>query len=394
MNNYAELYRNELLEQVIPFWDKFSPDTKNGGFFTCLSREGEVFDTDKFIWLQARAVWTYSTLYTKVKANNFWLQQAEQGASFLQKYGRDQNGDWYFSLTAEGKPLVQSYNIFSDCFAAMAFASSYKATQKQEYANIALQTFERILARKDNPKGVYEKRIGENRPLKNFSLPMILCNLCLEMEHLLPAEKVEQIIEDALAEVMGDFYDEETGLILENVLQDGSRSDCFDGRLINPGHAIEAMWFVMDLAERKKDQQLIERALDIALKTLEYGWDQQFGGIFYFKDIKGAPTQQLEWDQKLWWVHLESLVCMAKAWKLTANENALLWFEKIHNYAWEHFRDPEFGEWYGYLNRAGEVLLPLKGGKWKGFFHVPRALFEISDVFEEVSNVATTNAIE
>lgn len=77
---------------------------------------------------------------------------------------------------------------------------------------------------------------------------MILCNLSLEIEHLLPAKLVEQTIQEAIHEVMEIFYQPETGLILENVNPDGSFSDSFEGRLLNPGHAIEAMWFIMDLA--------------------------------------------------------------------------------------------------------------------------------------------------
>ena len=95
------------------------------------------------------------------------------------------------------------------------------------------------------------------------------------------------------------------------------------------------------------------------------------------------PPQQLEWDQKLWWVHLEAAITMIKAYRLTGNRECLAWFEKLDAYMWSHFRDPEYPEWFGYLNRRGEVLLPLKGGKWKGCFHVPRGLFQIWQILKE-----------
>ena len=41
--------------------------------------------------------------------------------------------------------------------------------------------------------------------------------------------------------------------------------------------------------------------------------------------------------------------------------------------------------WKDYLNRRGEVLLPLKGGKWKGCFHVPRGLYQIGSMLEDIS---------
>lgn len=381
----AEQYRDELLQKVVPFWENHSKDEQFGGYFTCLDRQGNVFDTDKFIWLQGREVWMFATLYNKMEKRPEWLEMALHGARFLQEHGHDGNLNWYFSLTREGKPLIEPYNIFSDCFATMAFGQLYQATGNEEYAGIAKKTFENILKRSENPKGKFSKAVPETRPLKGFSLPMILCNLSLEIEHLLPKELVDETIRNVLHEVMDVFYQEDSGLILENVNPDGSFSDSFEGRLLNPGHTIEAMWFIMDLSVRLKRPELAQKAVEIMLRTLKYGWDEQFGGIFYFLDVKGYPPQQLEWDQKLWWVHVETLISLIKGYSLTGNPECLEWFEKVHDYTWAHFADPEYDEWFGYLNRRGEVLLPLKGGKWKGCFHVPRGLFQVWKTLENIN---------
>jgi N-acylglucosamine 2-epimerase len=376
-NFLAEKYKSELFDSVIPFWLNHSQDKECGGYFTCLDREGNVYDTDKFIWLQARQVWLFSMLYNKVEKRQEWLDSAVQGAEFLKKYGHDGNFNWYFSLTREGNPLVEPYNIFSYAFATMAFGQLSLATGNQEYANIAKQTFQIILSKKDNPKGKWNKAFQGTRDLKGFSLPMILCNLSMEIEHLLEKAFLETIIEECIHEVMEVFLRPELGgLIVENVNSDGSLSDSFEGRTINPGHGIEAMWFIMDLGVRLNRPELIEQAVETTLKTLEFGWDKQYGGIFYFLDRKGCPPQQLEWDQKLWWVHIETLISLLKGYQLTGSKECLEWFEKVHHYTWEHFKDPEHPEWWGYLNRQGEVLLNLKGGKWKGCFHVPRGLYQ------------------
>ncbi|MFK7934604.1 MAG: AGE family epimerase/isomerase [Saprospiraceae bacterium] len=383
-SSLATLYQNELLHQVLPFWLNHSKDEIHGGYFTCLLADGKVFDTDKFIWLQARQVWTFAMLYNRVEKRQEWLNFAQHGADFLEKYGRDAAGNWYFSLNQQGQPLIQPYNIFSDCFATMAFGQLYAATKNERYATIAKDTFAAILKRKDNSKGKYEKSYPGTRPLKNFALPMILCNLCLEIEDLLSPTLVQQTIDDCIHEVMDVFYQTDLNLILENVRPDGSFADTFEGRLLNPGHAIEAMWFIMDLGKRNGDETLIKRAVEITLRTLEYGWDQEHGGIFYFLDCKGYPTQQLEWDQKLWWVHLETLVALLKGYELTQDERCRTWFEKVHAYTWNHFRDTENGgEWWGYLNRRGDVSLQLKGGKWKGCFHVPRGLLQCWQALEK-----------
>ena len=382
LKSYSLQYKTELLDSILPFWMKHSVDQQNGGFFTCLDQFGQVYDTDKFIWLQGRQVWCFAYMYNNIEKKQEWLDIAKHGADFLIKHGRDEEGNWYFSLTAEGKPLVQPYNIFSDCFATMAFAALDKASPSDEYKKIALTTFDNIIARRQNTKGKYNKNFPGTRSLKNFSLPMILCNLSLELEHIIGKEKVNELVPDIIHEVMEVFYQPKLGLVLENVNIDGSFADCFEGRLMNPGHTIEAMWFIMDLGIRVNDTSLIDKAVSIMLNTLEYGWDREYGGIFYFLDIQGHPPQQLEWDQKLWWVHVEALVALAKGFQHTGDMRCKEWFEKVHAYTWSHFKDQQYGEWFGYLNRRGEVLLPLKGGKWKGCFHIPRSLYQVWKTLE------------
>ena len=372
----AKLYKEELFGNVLPFWLDNSIDKEYGGYYTCLARDGKVFDTDKFVWLQGRQVWMFAMLYNKVEQKQEWLECAIQGAEFLKKYGHDGNFNWYFSLTREGLPLMDPSNIFSYTFATMAFGQLSIATGNQEYADIAKKTFDIILSKIDNPKGRWSKAHAGTRNLKSFGLPMILSNLSLEIEHLLDKEYLNKTIEHCIHEVTEVFYRPELGIVVENVTTDGNLSDTFEGRSLIPGHAIEAMWFIMDLGVRLNRPELIEKANKTALNMVEYGWDKNYGGIFYFMDRLGHPTQQLEWDQKLWWVHIETLITMIKGYQLTGSKESLAWFEKIHQYTWDHFKDKEYGEWFGYLNRQGEILLPLKGGKWKGCFHVPRGLYQ------------------
>ena len=382
----AEQYKSELLDKVVPFWLDKSQDHEFGGYFTCLDRDGSVYDTDKFIWLQGREVWMFAKLYNEVEHKQEWLDCAVQGAEFLKKYGHDGQLNWYFALDREGQPLVEPYNIFSYTFAVIAFGQLAIATGNKEYEEIARKTFDIVLSRVDNPKARWNKAVPGSRGLKTFDLPMILCNVALEIEPLLEPELLHQTIDTCLHEVLDVFYRPELGLVVEALGKDGELVDSFDGRKLNPGHAIESTWFIMDLGKRLNRPDLIEKAVEISLAEVEYGWDEQYGGIFYFMDRLGKPRHELEFDQKLWWVHIETLISMLKGYQLTGNPKCLEWFERVHDYTWKHFADPDYPEWYGYLNRRGEVLLPLKGGKWKGCFHVPRGLFNCWKMLEELSN--------
>jgi N-acylglucosamine 2-epimerase len=376
-------YMTALRSDIVPFWEKHSIDPQ-GGFFTCLDRTGTVYDTDKFVWLQARQTWTFSMLSTRLEKNPRWLEIAAHGFEFLRAHGMDSDGNWYFALTREGAPLVQPYNVFSDCFAAMALSQYALASGDDSARDIALRTYRNILRRKDNPKGKYSKIVPGTRPTKSYALPMILLNLVQELSWMLDPQEYVRMRDALILEVSSTFLDPATGLVHEHVAPDGSHLDTFDGRLINPGHGIEGMWFLMDLAKDTGDTSLISRALDSILRTLDRAWDPVYGGIFYLLDAQGKPPLAMEWDQKLFWVHVETLVALLLGYRLTGHAECLTWFERVHDYTWKKFPDPEYGEWFGYLDRRGDVLIPLKGGKWKGCYHIPRSLLLCANLLDEI----------
>ncbi|MEX2445614.1 MAG: AGE family epimerase/isomerase [Alkalispirochaeta sp.] len=378
MNHMEELagqYWNALHEDVLPFWLHHSLDREHGGYLTCLNAVGDVYDTDKFLWLQGRETWLFSALYNRLEPRGEWLDAAALGARFLKSHGRNQQGDWYFAVDRHGRPVSGPWSIFSDCFVSMGLSQYALAAGDEEAARIARETYERIWVRKRRHLLDPDPDVRAHRPIVEFPLSMILINLCLEFAWMLPEERVQNDCRHAVDEVMHRFLDRATMLVRECVSPDGSSLDSFEGRRINPGHGVEAMWIVIAGCELLGDKETAQIAAEVALRQLEFGWDQEHGGIFAFLDIEGRPPQELEWDQKLWWAHLESIVTMLVSYNRTGVQEYLNWFDRLHEYTWLHFPDHRCGEWWGYLNRRGEVSLPIKGGKWKGCFHVPRGLW-------------------
>lgn len=395
----AAEYYSELLDRVIPFWERHSPDHEYGGYLTCLERDGAVFDTDKFVWLQARQVWMFSHLYRTVDRRRDWLELAALGADFLLRHGRAESGDWYFSLLQDGTPLVEPYNIFSDCFAAMAMAEYAAVSDSEEAATTARRSWRRVQERSAHPKGRWAKAVNGSRPTLTMSLPMIQLNMADVFAQTIGGDDIglderglAGVIEDNAAVVLNRHIDVERRAVFEHVLPDGSHPAGMDGRLLNPGHAAEALWMTLEAAETIGNAEWAERARRALLWTFERGWDDEHGGIFYFQDYAGHSPEKLEHDMKLWWVHLESMYAalVARDTAETAAEQHAgdpfgAWHEKIERYTWDHFRDSEFDEWYGYLHRDGKPSTTQKGGKWKGCFHLPRILLRHARRLERIA---------
>jgi N-acylglucosamine 2-epimerase len=382
-------YEESLFKQVIPFWERYSPDKEYGGYFSCLDRDGTVFDTDKFAWLQGREVWTFARLYNwaqnaEKKKRDEWLSLARLGAEFLRDHGRSPEGDIYFTLDRRGTPLVEPYNIFSEYFAAAGFAEYYRASGEFWALEEARRSYNRITVRKPNPKGRWTKQIGANRPMKAMGVCMMDTWLAGELEGILAADELNALAAASERQIFDIHIDRKSQTVFERVLPDGGHPDCMEGRLINPGHALETLWLVLQNVNRRGDVQRIADIADIMLWCIRRGWDEKYGGLFYYQDYKGFPTEKLESAMKLWWVHAEALCAFLLAYKLTGNSVHEGWFHKIDEYTFGHFPDPQYGEWFGYLDRRGDPALTQKGGKWKGFFHLPRTLMTCIDWFKEM----------
>lgn len=385
-------YDEELFGRVIPFWIKHSPDWEAGGFFSALERDGAVFDTDKHMWLQARAVWMFAHLYRTVESRPAWLDLADHGFRFLESHGRDGSGSWYFSLLRDGTPQIAPYNIFSDCFAAMACAEYAVVCRDAEISHrvraLAVDTFNAVQARWSDPKGRWSKQIPGGRVLQPLARQMITLNMADVFLGTVGAaglnldgRGLEGMIEDSVDIILNEHVDSTRHVVFERIGTAGPELDSMDGRLLNPGHSLETLWMVIEAGERFSRSDWIQRACTAIQWTVERGWDAEYGGFYYYQDYENRPPEKLEYDMKLWWVHIEALYALLLA-QYHGEDTAYFstWFQKVERWTWEHFPDPEYGEWFGYLHRDGSPTTGQKGGKWKGFFHVPRTLLKCANL--------------
>jgi len=375
----ADLYRNTLLLDVVPFWMRHGMDREHGGILTSLDRDGTVVDTDKSVWFQGRAAWMFATLYNTVDQRAEWLGAARSCQDFLRAHCMSSSGKLFFLVTRDGQPLRMRRYVFSESFAAIASAALAKATGDERAAGESVRYFETYLRHSFTP-GVMPPKFEDSRPQKGIGAHMIGIVTAQELRtHLgdisISGRTCSEWINFSIAEIERDFLKPELRALMEVVAPGGQPLDHFDGRLLNPGHALECAWFIMHEGRWRNDQRLIHLGTTILDWMWERGWDQDYGGLFYFRDVKNLPVQEYWHEMKFWWPHNEAIIATLLAWKLTGDSKYARWHQAVHDWSFKHFSDAQFGEWYGYLRRDGSASSTLKGSHWKGPFHLPRMLW-------------------
>lgn len=380
LEEWARFYRNTLLNDVVPFWFPRCVDTQNGGFKHCLDADGTVVDTDKSVWAQGRMAWMLLTLYNTWEPRSEWLDWAQQGLDFLLRHGFDTDGRMFFTLTQEGRPIRKRRYAYSESFMCIASAAMYRATGDQQWHDMAWKLFRFFVDWNFTP-GRMPPKFCDTRPLTGIGPRMIALTTAQSLRtDLGQSPELTAWIDRCLHEIETLFVKHEQQVVMETVTPDGEISDHFDGRLLNPGHAIEAAWFVMEEGTFRHDQRLI----DLGCQMLDYswrrGWDEEFGGLFYFRDVQHRPVQEYWHDMKFWWPHNEAIIATLMAWKLTGRTRYADWHQQVHDWSFKNFADPQHGEWFGYLHRDGRRSNTLKGNHWKSFFHHPRMLWKCVQV--------------
>jgi N-acylglucosamine 2-epimerase len=371
-------YRDGLLNDVLPFWTRHGWDREHGGMLTGLDRAGTLIDDDKSVWFQGRAAWMFATAYLQAEPRAEWREVALSCAEFLRQHARGPEGKMFFTLTRDGRPLRMRRYVFSEAFAAIAFAACAKLTGDQSYAADAWRAWEVYLHHCFTPGVMPPKTEPGTRPAKGLAPWMITMATAQELRDLLGEKEVlgatcSQWIDRAIGEIERDFFKPDLPALMEMVAPDGSLLDHFDGRQLNPGHAIEAAWFILHEARvRGGEARLVKLGCAILDAMWARGWDAEHGGILYNVDVRGLPVQEYWHHMKFWWPHNEAVIATLLAWTLTKDPKYLEWHQRVHDWAHAHFADPLHGEWFGYLDRAGRPTSQLKGGTYKGPFHLPR----------------------
>ena len=385
LESLRDCYRDGLLNNTLPFWIPAAIDLEHGGYQTALGRDGKVIHPDKPVWFQGRFAWLLATLYQTVEKRPEWLRYSRHGIDFINSRCFDDDGRMFFSVTREGEPLRKRRYIFSETFAIVALAAYGRASGEHSFVQQAVDLFRKTVQLLQEPGALPPKTNPKTRPMKGLAIPMIMIVTAQELRKAAPLPELDQWIDHYIAEVQRDFVKPEFQCVLETVGPQGEFYDTFDGRMICPGHSIELGWFLLhESKHRGNDPELRRIGQQIVDWSWEWGWDKKFGGILYYADCKNLPCTEYWSDMKFWWPHNEAIIAMLLAWHLTGDESYLQKHAQVHDWAYKHFPDQEYGEWFGYLHRDGSVATELKGNMWKGPFHLPRMQWYCWQLLEEI----------
>lgn len=411
LEDYRRELEYQLNDNVMPFWIEKTVDREYGGCLHQLDRDGSVISPNKGMWVHGRFLWLLSWLCrTRGGDDDFWVT-SRRVFDFIRSHARDSDGRWWYELTRDGRPRRKRRYLFTEVFIALGL-SSWAAADPGEESRAAAEEARRDLARLLDHRDTLPPKYAAGLPrMRSHADVMILINLYQEFRSASGSKKEQREwsaeIDLLIAELFRLFVKDSEGVLLENTGPDGEIIDTPEGREVNPGHAVETAWFLLDEARFRAneapapsgtssarspdearfraDEALVSRALGILSDALERGWDEEYGGIRAFTDLRGRSPLRIEARMKYWWPHTEAMYAALAAFALTGDPRWRRWFSRITDYTLAAFPDPEEPEWFGYLFPDGSIANAVKGNLWKGPFHIPRALAKCSSLLGEMA---------
>ena len=384
LETWAKSYKEDLTQNIMPFWMKYGVDKKNGGVYTCVDRDGSLMDTTKSVWFQGRFAFVCAYAYNHIEKNEEWLAAAQSTIDFIEKYCFDNDGHMYFSITHDGRPLRKRRYVFSETFAAIAMSEYALASGDRSYADKAVKIFKDTLRFLSTP-GFLTPKFEPEVKLQGHSIVMILINVASCLRLVSDDPILTRQIDESIEKLKKYFMHPEFKALLESVGPNGEFIDTNMTRLINPGHCIETAWFIMEEAKtRNWNKDLTDMALTIFDWSWDWGWDKSYGGIINFRDCRNLPVQDYSQDMKFWWPQCETIIASLYAYLATGDDEYIYRHQRISEWTCAHFPDAKYGEWYGYLHRDGRVAQPAKGNLFKGPFHIPRMMIKSYTLCKEI----------
>lgn len=378
-------YENHLMEQVMPFWLKYGPDNRYGGIYNALSDDGRIVSTDKYMWSQGRALWTFSAMYNKVERNALWLEHAKRMAAFIQNFGRDTDGSWHFKVERDGRPLDAGKSVYVDAFVCLGLIEYAKAANDSAAEKVAMEIFRRVSPLLDNHSLLPTAPHPIPKGLQAHGPSMIYALVFHELGKLTGEPAVFARSIELADTIMEQHIDHRRNRFYEFVRPGGIPSNTDHGKTYIPGHIIESMWFLDEIYFHHGMNERLPTIADTIRRYMELGWDEQYGGLYLARHWEGGKPQWHGTDAKIWWTAAEALYALLLTSHRTGERWCAEWYWKVHDYAFR-VHPCASGDWHQNLDRFGEPIeVVVQNLQVKDPFHLPRALINAIVLLRKLS---------
>ncbi len=380
--------RRILQDSIVTFYLPNCVDKTNGGYLESL-RDGKFSPTgEKFLTLQGRQLWFFSTLAHEGMNKEAALAAAKTGFEFLDQHMRDPRHGGHFSkVSDDGKPIDPRKHVYLNAFALYGLVAYYRAT-KDEAALHSAQALFRTLEEKahDAEHGGYNEFFYEDwRPIKDAKEPgyvgaidtktynthLHVLEALAELHRVWPDPLVakrlgELILINANTVRHPDFY-----CNIDGWQPDWQMIQTPQNLRASYGHDVECAWLTLDAAGSLKLSPRLLRGWAEALVgySLKYGYDRQHGGFFYTGPL-GKPAED---TRKEWWVEAEALVSMLEMYRLTGKSEYYDVFRQILDFVEKHQVAKE-GSWWATCRADGSPQGDQRTGPWQGAYHNGRSM--------------------
>lgn len=408
MSKTASEIREQLLKSVLPWWLHNAVDRENGGVFTCFSNSGRLLSNEKYTWSQGRWAWLCSRIAIDSEAGiidedpQLWAGLALETARFIQAHAILKGGVTAYRTSAEGQALPSgpqgeiAVSVLADLFAALGLAGAARLPQADDQersrwvqsAHALLAHAEERIKARTAPSEPYPVRPG----FQDAAGLMLLLNVGVQLHLASGSAESAETATASLTELLGEGTSEgmwKADSWWEYRPDSSDDVDTLLARHRTPGHLLEMLWMVLEAAEVMPalGSRIPHWLPDLAVRALDVGWDDQFGGILRYVDGDGGePRGRLfgndayetlvaqTWDTKLWWVQVEALYATRLLAERFGRPDLLDWHHRMWSYILDTFPDPSGQEWLQIRDREGKPLDRVVALPVKDPFHIARSL--------------------
>lgn len=399
---------NELFQNILPYWDKYSKDEKNTGFFGKIDNDNvQDAECQRSIVMTSRFLWTYSAVARFTKDAKY-LEMADFAYKvIIEKYFDKENDGVYWSIMPDGTPKVDKKQIYGEafcCYGLSEYAAAVQELKKDEELaatamNKALDIYNLLENHAlDKENGGYIEACAKDWSQtndmilspKDMNCPKSMNTNLHVMEAYTNLYRTLPVVFADSKSIQAEVGQSLANLITvtqEKIVQKNAHLGMFfdmDWNLladeISYGHDIEASWLLWEAACELKDEELKEQiradVIKMAEVALDEGFDKENGCLENF--LLHSTTTPKRDRTRVWWNQAEAMNGFYNAWQMTGHQKYQEACIQQWNWIQNHQVDKTNGEWWSALDQNGTpILAEDKGGNWKTSYHNGRTCLEL-----------------